>query len=168
VTILTVLRFPWHNVYVCSLFCTIVSYCMFSVFLLQAPIVLFVGCFNASCAYVFQMFLDPLHKVSCSIFWLNLVAKCYSIHIISAYFLAAVSDKRMRLLTSLYGIELACLKKEEKHFACFASSWFGTFAMLSCATGSLAGHENTRRRMVHCYKHLYVSLSSLRFGEIFL
>ena len=26
------------------------------------------------------------------------------IHIISAYFLAAASDKRMRLLTSLYGI----------------------------------------------------------------
>jgi len=28
------------------------------------------------------------------------------IHIISAYFLAAASDKRMRLLTSLYGINI--------------------------------------------------------------
>jgi len=34
-------------------------------------------------------------------------------------------------------------RKKEKHFARFASSWFGTFAMLSRATGSLAGHENT-------------------------
>jgi len=41
--------------------------------------------------------------------------------------------------------ELARLKKEEKHFARFASSWFGTFAMLSRATGSLVGYENTRR-----------------------
>jgi len=46
--------------------------------------------------------------------------------------------------------ELARLKKErkkkkEKHFARFASSWSGTFAMLSRATGSVVGHENTRR-----------------------
>jgi len=44
--------------------------------------------------------------------------------------------------------ELARLKKErkkEKHFARFASSWFGTFAMLSRAIGSLVGHENSRR-----------------------
>ena len=65
--------FQWHSVYVCSLFYTIVSCCTFSVFLLQAPTVLFVRCFNASCVYVFWTFLDPLYKVSCSIFWLNLV-----------------------------------------------------------------------------------------------
>jgi len=44
-------------------------------------------------------------------------------------------------------IELACLKKKEeeerKHLARFASSWFGTFVMLSHITGSLVGHENT-------------------------
>jgi len=34
-------------------------------------------------------------------------------------------------------------KKKEKHFARFVSFWFGTFAMLSRATGSLVGHENT-------------------------
>ena len=49
--------FQWHNVYACSLFYTIVSCCMFSVFLLQAPIVLFIRCFNASCAYAFRSFL---------------------------------------------------------------------------------------------------------------
>jgi len=50
-------------------------------------------------------------------------------------------------------IELARLKKKEeeeerkkeKHLAHFASSWFGTFVMLSRTTGSLVGHENTRR-----------------------
>ena len=36
-------------------------------------------------------------------------------------------------------------KKKEKHLARFASSWFGTFAMLSRAIGSLVSHENTRR-----------------------
>jgi len=41
--------------------------------------------------------------------------------------------------------ELARLKKKEKHFALFASSWFGTFAMLSRATERLVGHENARR-----------------------
>jgi len=30
---------------------------------------------------------------------------------------------------------------KEKHLAHFASSWFGTFVMLSYATGSLVGHE---------------------------
>ena len=53
-------------------------------------------------------------------------------------------------------IELARLKKkeEEKYLARFASSWFGTFVMLSRATGSLVGHENTQRLMVRCYKGL--------------
>jgi len=47
--------------------------------------------------------------------------------------------------------ELARLKKEErkkkkeKHLALFASSWFGTFAMLFRATGSVVGHENTQQ-----------------------
>jgi len=36
-------------------------------------------------------------------------------------------------------------RKKEKHLARFVSSWFGTFAMLSRATGSLVGHENTGR-----------------------
>ena len=48
--------------------------------------------------------------------------------------------------------ELAHLKKKEKHFARFASSWFSTLAMLSRATGRLVGHENTQRLMVLCYK----------------
>jgi len=43
---------------------------------------------------------------------------------------------------------------KEKHLAHFASSWFGTFVMLSCTTGSLVGHENTWRRMVCSCKHL--------------
>ena len=43
--------------------------------------------------------LDSINS-TCTYF--NTVNK--RIHIISAYFLAAASDKRMRLLTSLYGI----------------------------------------------------------------
>jgi len=39
--------------------------------------------------------------------------------------------------------ELAHLKKKEerKKNIHFASSWFGTFVMLSCATGSVVGHK---------------------------
>jgi len=51
-------------------------------------------------------------------------------------------------------IELTRLKKKEerKHLPHFASSWFGTFVMLSHTTGSLVGHENTQKGMVRCYK----------------
>ena len=46
-------------------------------------------------------------------------------------------------------IELACLKKKKERkkiiLPVLRVSWFGTFAMLSCAIGSLFGHENTRR-----------------------
>jgi len=31
-------------------------------------------------------------------------------------------------------------KKKEKHLACFASSWFGTFAMFSRTAVSVVGH----------------------------
>jgi len=50
----------------------------------------------------------------------------------------SISDKQFANCEKL-------LKKEEKHLARFASSGFGTFAMLSHATGSLVGHENTLR-----------------------
>jgi len=42
-----------------------------------------------------------------------------------------------------HSIELACLKKEweRRRKKNIASSWFGTFTMLSCATGSLIGWE---------------------------
>ena len=36
-------------------------------------------------------------------------------------------------------------RKKEKHLARFASSWFGTFSMLSRPTGSLFGHGNSPR-----------------------
>jgi len=36
-------------------------------------------------------------------------------------------------------------KKKEKHFGHLATFWFGTFAMLFCATGYIVRHENTRR-----------------------
>jgi len=39
--------------------------------------------------------------------------------------------------------------KKEKHLASFASSWFGTFAMLSRTTESLVGHESTRRQKAY-------------------
>jgi len=41
--------------------------------------------------------------------------------------------------------ELACLKKEEKHFSRLVTFWFGTFAMLFSTCGCLVHHENTRR-----------------------
>jgi len=36
-------------------------------------------------------------------------------------------------------------KKKEKHFGCLVTFWFGTFAMLFCATGCVFRHENTRK-----------------------
>jgi len=36
-------------------------------------------------------------------------------------------------------------EEEEKQFGRFAAVWLGTIAMLSCAIGSVVGHENTRR-----------------------
>jgi len=42
-------------------------------------------------------------------------------------------------------IELARLKKKEKHFGRLATFWFGTFAMPFSATGCVVRHENTRR-----------------------
>jgi len=56
-----------------------------------------------------------------------------------------------KTVKELCNFELARLKKKEKHFAPFASSWFSTFMMLFYATRGLVGHENTRRWMVHCY-----------------
>ena len=55
-----------------------------------------------------------------------------------------------------YAVELLklLLRQKEKGLAHFASCWFGTFAMLSCTTGSLVGHENTQRWMIHCYNGL--------------
>ena len=53
--------------------------------------------------------------------------------------------------------ELACLKKKkkkEKHFGRQVTFWFGTFAMLFSATGSVVRHENTRRWTVGCYNGL--------------
>ena len=43
-------------------------------------------------------------------------------------------------------------EEEEKQFGRFAAVWLGTFAMLTCAIGSLVGHENTRRWTVYCHK----------------
>jgi len=34
-------------------------------------------------------------------------------------------------------------KKKEKHFDCLVTFWFGTFAMLSHASGRVVRHENT-------------------------
>ena len=34
-------------------------------------------------------------------------------------------------------------KKKEKQFGHLATFWFGTFAMLFCATGCVVHHENT-------------------------
>ena len=54
--------------------------------------------------------------------------------------------------------ELARLKKKkkerkkEKHLARFVSSWFGTFAMLSRASGSLVGHEDEWYVVIKAYK----------------
>jgi len=68
-----------------------------------------------------------------------------------------------------HNIELAHLKKKgrrkEKHLSRFASSLFGNFAMLSCATGSLVGHENENTQVCG-FKH--ISLQSLRFGDYFV
>ena len=36
-------------------------------------------------------------------------------------------------------------KKKEKHFGRLVTFWFGTFAMLFCATGCVFRHEKTRR-----------------------
>ena len=47
-------------------------------------------------------------------------------------------------------------RRRSRQFGRFGAFWFGTFAMLLCATRGLVGHENTRRWMVRCYKHLSV------------
>jgi len=67
---------------------------MFPVFLLHAPIVLFVRCFNVSCVYVFWKFLDSLYKVSCSIFSLNLVIMLIKLceletHVVAKHYILA-------------------------------------------------------------------------------
>jgi len=36
-------------------------------------------------------------------------------------------------------------RKKEKHFGHLATFWFGTFMMLSSATGCVVPHENTQR-----------------------
>ena len=67
-----------------------------------------------------------------------------------------------------HSIELARLKKEEKYFGCLAAFWIGTFLMIFRATWGIAGHKNTRRLMVGCYKHLFIRLPFLRFGVILM
>ena len=61
-------------------------------------------------------------------------------------------------------VELAHLKKKEEErrmktdFGSLVTFWFSTFVMLFRATRSLAGHENTQRGTVHCYKGLVYCL----------
>ena len=50
-----------------------------------------------------------------------------------------------------HNFELVHLKKKT-NFGHFATFWFGTYAMHFHATRTLAGHENTRRRLVCCCK----------------
>ena len=63
----------------------------------------------------------------------------------------------------------ACPSEEERRrkpfwlFCCFLV-WY--FHDAFCTSRGLVGHENTRRWMVHCYKH--INLPLLRSGEIFL
>ena len=52
------------------------------------------------------------------------------IHIISAYFLAAASDKRMRLLTSLYGIILYYKSWPNVHSLTLSTELFQTFKLV--------------------------------------
>jgi len=40
-------------------------------------------------------------------------------------------------------LELARLKKKEKHYGHLVTFWFGTFAMHFSATGCVFRHENT-------------------------
>jgi len=60
------------------------------------------------------------------------------------------------ILKESHNFELAVWRrrKKEKRFGCLATFWFGTFAMLFCATGHIVCHENTWRWMACCYKGL--------------